>query len=103
MLELTTITGARMLCDAKNITAVMGMGDRIRVYFGLQGWAVEVVDDPDRVLDACRRALRDERAAQFALAIVTSNLALRMPSCRVWQEAQSLADAEPKNRDEAPT
>jgi len=102
MLELTTITDARMLCDAKNITAVIVVGNQIRVYFGFQGWSVDVVDDPDRVLDARRRALRDERVERFALALVGTDWrynpeARDFTSDMVWQWAEKLADAEPSS------
>ena len=91
-----------MLCDAKNITAVVGVGHQIRVYFGLQGWSVDVVDDPDRVLDARRRALRDERAERFAVELVSTEWRRgtndsKATADKLWKSAVELADAGPSN------
>jgi len=93
---ISQTTGGPVVIDARQITTVTEMELGCRVNIG-PFYSIDVKEQPEYIRRLWQAALLRERAAQFALAIVSSNWAERLPNCRVWQEAQSLADAEPSS------
>ena len=96
---ITKNTGGQIVIDARQITTVTSIELGCRVSIG-PFYSVDVTEQPERVRGMWQAALRSERVARFAVALVGSSWAYD-PEARdwtdgkVWGMAAGLADTEP--------
>jgi hypothetical protein len=90
---ISQTTGGPIAIDARQITAVTTMELGCRINRG-PFYSIDVNEQPEYISGLWQAALRRERAAQFALALVEAK---DFTVNKVWEWAAKLADAEPSS------
>ena len=100
LVELTLKnTGGQVVINAGQITTLTSIELGCRVSIG-PFYSIDVVEQPERVRGMWQAALRSERVARFAVALVGTEWcynpeARDFTADKVWEWAEKLADAEP--------